>query len=256
MSESEHLVLDFDELPKIKPFPEIANRILKACDDPSATSNTLCELIQGDPGISLKIIEVANSSAYGLSGEVRTLQHAVVVLGFRALKNLALSVAASDVFNETGDSAQARAELWEHSLAVACIANALSGKAGISAEEAFLSGVVHDAGKLVLLDVAPEQYVAATESVTFRSIVDTERTHFGTDHQELGMRCADEWGLPFEISEAMGSHHNIVNDEDNDPLVELVGLSGRAGTTLGVGRQGRGRGFRVVGRFGFDRDFD
>ena len=236
MSESNcSKAISLEDLPAIRPFPEIASRILKACDDPATTANKLCDLIQGDPSISLKIIQVANSSAYGLAGEVRTLRHAVVVLGFRTLKSLALSVAAADVFQSASDAKQARDALWEHSLAVACIANRLSKSVNIDAEEAFLAGIVHDAGKLVFLDLAPEDYMAATENDNLQSIIETEKSLYGIDHQELGLRCADEWGLPFEITEAIGNHHMMFDEQDNDPLVELVAISDSLSRHWGIG---------------------
>jgi len=227
--------ISFDDLPEIRPFPEIAQRIIAACNDAKTTASELCDLIQGDPSISLRVIQVANSSAYGLSGEVRTLRHAVVVLGFRTLRNLALSVAASDVFASAGDDKVARDALWEHSMAVACVANCLSDIANVNAEEAFLAGIVHDAGKLVFLDLASSEYFEATEHDNLKTIIAKERSLYGTDHQELGLRCADEWGLPFEISEAIGSHHQIIENRVDDPLIELIGVADVLARHWGIG---------------------
>ncbi len=192
------------ELPEIRPFPQTASRIIAASKNPDIRAEELCELIQCDPGIGLKIMRVANSSAYGLSGEVRTLRHAVVVLGFKALSNLAVSIAAGDVFASGADDNGARQALWEHSMGCAAVASMLASQMrGMKSEEAFLAGIVHDVGKLMFLDLASEAYCEATAHVLAHNVISTEQELFGADHQELGMRCADDWGLPFEISDAI-----------------------------------------------------
>ncbi len=214
------------ELPEVRPFPEIASRIIAACDDPQTTANQLCDIIQFDASISLKIIRVANSSVYGLSGQVRSLQHAVMVLGFRALRNLAASVAARAVFSAGGQAQPGRDAIWQHSMGCATVASLLAENVStVKHDEAFLAGVLHDVGKLMFLDLAADEYLAATQNASVRDIIEIERNIFGMDHQELGLMCADEWGLPFEIAEAIGGHHNAFGDNDNSDLVNLIGAA-------------------------------
>lgn len=225
-----------EEMPEIRPFPQTASRIIAASNDPDIKAEELCEFIQCDPGIGLKIIRVANSSAYGLSGEVRTLQHAVVVLGFKALSNLAVSVAAGDVFAAGNDVKEARQALWEHSMGCAAVASMLAGHVtGIKSEEAFLAGIVHDVGKLMFLDLGAEAYCEATANSSAHDVIATEQSLFGTDHQELGMRCADDWGLPFEIADAIGAHHSVYEENSNPDLVNLVGFADSLAWSWGIG---------------------
>ena len=225
-----------DDLPEIRPFPEIANRILRAWDDPSTTANDLCELIRCDSAISLKIMRIANSSAYGFGGRVKTIKRAVVVLGFRTLRNLALSVATGDVFTSEGDAKIHFDRLWEQSIACAAVASRMAKLTDIvPPEEAFLSGIVHDVGKLMFFDIAADAYHQATEKVSPRSIVQVENELFGINHQELGLRCADEWGLPYEIAEAIGAHHFAFEENDHPELGNLIGLAESLSRLWGVG---------------------
>ena len=91
-----------DELPELRPFPDVANRMLAACDDPDTNPATLCEIMRCDPAVSVRVLRVANSSMYGFPGEICSVDHAIVVLGFKAIRNLALSFSAGDLFNHLG----------------------------------------------------------------------------------------------------------------------------------------------------------
>ncbi len=76
------------ELPEIRPFPESAQRIIAACKNPDVTARQISDIAHCDPALTLKIVQVANSSVYGMAGNIRTLQHAVVVLGLRTFATL------------------------------------------------------------------------------------------------------------------------------------------------------------------------
>ena len=208
-----------DELPELRPFPDVASRMLAACDDPDPDPATLCEIMRCDPAVSVRVLRVANSSIYGFPGEICSVDHAIVVLGFRAIRNLAVSFAAGDIFQ--GDDPAFR-ELWQHSIGCATIAGLLAKTMpDVAAEEAFLAGMVHDVGKLVFLDVAPQAYTQVTESVDATTIISAEDQAFGLNHQQIGHRCGEQWGLPDEVKEAIATHHE---PEMADFAPEVVGL--------------------------------
>ncbi|MCA9185487.1 MAG: HDOD domain-containing protein [Pirellulaceae bacterium] len=225
--------LRFDELPDIQPFPQIAGQIVSACGTPSITAQTLCEIIQRDPGIALKIMKVANSSAYGLSGRVTNLSHAVVVLGLKSVRNLALSAAASSVFKSGNDTL--RQDLWSHSVACATVASLVAQKSGLNRDDSFLAGIVHDAGKLLLMDAAGQQYLEITGDRSGPERLDAERIAFGTDHQELGLRCAEEWGLPLELSDAISNHHAEMDANFPPGVSDVVNVSNHLSKFWGLG---------------------
>ena len=222
-----------DELPEIRPFPETAGRIVAACNRGDSTAQELCGIIQCDAAITLKLLKIANSSVYGMSGRVTSLQRAVVVLGFRAVRNLALAAAAEDVF--TSDGGTLGQTLWKHSLACASVATLLAKADRVSAEEAFLAGIVHDAGKLILFDAYGENYLEVAGGLPSEQRIAAERERFGTDHQELGLRCADEWGLPMEVADAISNHHDPLDAEDFRGLVDVITVANGLAQHWGVG---------------------
>ena len=141
----------------LRPFPAVASQILSICEDPNVRPRDLANTIQCDPAVSLQVLRIANSSMYGFAGEIRTVDHAIVVLGFRAVKNLAISAAAAGMF-ELGEVAkESRQRLWKHSLACASISGRLATRVDILASEAFLAGIVHDVGKLVFFRRHPRR---------------------------------------------------------------------------------------------------
>ncbi len=212
-----------EELPEIRPFPTAATQLMTACQNPDSSSKDIAAIIQCDPGLAMRLLRVANSSMYGFSREIRTIDHAIVVLGFRTVRDLAVSMAGAEVFSQ-GDSAQAeRAALWHHSLGCATVARMLARHIkGINPEEAFLAGIFHDVGKLIFFDLAADDYIALIANSEPQDRVTEESRIFRVTHEEVGQNCADEWGLAEEISSAIAYHHHPEDTPDDFELVALV----------------------------------
>ena len=165
---------------------------------------------------------VLDSSMYGFSGEIRSVDHAIVVLGFRTVRDLAVSAAAADMFAAGDTAAAARETLWHHSLGCASAARSLGALADVAPAEAFLAGIVHDVGKLIFFDVIPDQYAELSAQADAGSIVSLEDAAFGINHQQIGQACAEEWGLPAEINSAIGHHHTPASASASRQLVAVV----------------------------------
>ncbi len=236
MSASNSLLATLEELPKLRPFPTVASRVMAACEDPNADPKDVSAIIQCDPSMAIRLLNVANSPAYGFSSEISTIDQAIVVLGFRSARNLVLSVAAADVFAGGETAKEARAKLWKHSLGCAAVARLLASQVGnVSPEEAFLAAILHDVGKLVFYDVADTDYLDVTQDVDSNSIINVETEAFGTNHQELGQRCADQWGLPLEIADAIAFHHMPEVAAPDDQLAGVICIANSLVLSLGLG---------------------
>lgn len=219
----------WDTLPPVRPFPVSAMRLIKISSDPSSDVQDLVSIVETDPGYAAKLMQVANSAVYGMSGRVRSIQQAVVVLGFRKLHDITVTLAATEVFSQGDECRKQREQLWNHSLACAVTAQQIAKRLKLPPDEAFLGGILHDVGKLVMLDLAAEEYSLATRDfdrlTSYPELTDLENAAFGQNHQELGMLCADEWGLPFAISSIIGYHHNPEESPDDPELAELMRLT-------------------------------
>lgn len=217
---------------------------MEVSSDPASDVRDLVSIVETDPGFAAKLMQVANSSMYGMSGRVRSIQQSVVILGFRKLHDITVTLAATEVFSQGDACQEAREQLWSHSLACAVTAQQLAKRLNLPADEAFLSGILHDVGKLVMLDMAADEYSNVTREFNrldrYETLTDLETATFGRDHQELGMLCADEWGLPFTVSSVIGYHHHPADSPDDPALSELMRLSNQlveCWNTTGNGRE-------------------
>jgi len=239
------IVENLQRLPELRPFPAVAARVVAVCQDPSTSSKDLVEILRCDPAIAARLLGVANSSMYGCSGRIRTVEHAVVVLGFRAVAHLALSVAGATVFAQGKTAAKERGALWSHSLGVATVARLLAERVpGILPDEAFLAGIFHDVGKLFYHDLAHPVYlellgrIRPPSGLSRSGLVAEEQQVFGISHPELGRECGEAWGLTDEISIAIGYHHCPDAAPDYPDLTAVTGAADVLAWEWQIGSQG------------------
>jgi putative nucleotidyltransferase with HDIG domain len=223
----------------LRPLPSVTMQISNECRRAEVDTRALARLVEGDPAFAIKVLSVVNSSLYGFTREITTIDQALVVLGRTAIAQLALSIAAQQVYN-SGDpvAAEARMQLFRHSLGVAAVASSLIQHESLELDTgtAFLTGILHDIGKLVLLDVAPQTYLTLLENPEpeFES-VELERQLFRTDHSELGAMFGDAWGLTHSISHAIAHHHSL--EQDSLPLLtKTIGLADQLARHWGIGQ--------------------
>jgi HD-like signal output (HDOD) protein len=167
----------------------------------------VADIVECDPAMSAKILQLVNSGYFGLGQRITSVRRAVVYLGIEMIQSLAL---ASHVFTVQvpvvpGFSVE---ELQEHSLLTARLARRIVTDP-MRAEEAFAAAIVHDIGRLLLGLAAPEQLAeiirVAAESKRPRHVV--ERELLGVTHGEIGAYLLGVWGLPLSIVEAVAYHH-------------------------------------------------
>ena len=226
------ILQQLEELPTL---PAVAVRVLQATGDDSSSAGDVVRLIGSDPALSSRILQLTRRSDRGVRDEVTTVDRAVVLLGFEAVRNAVLAVSVFQALGgvpPTGTEPEAtsgergksqspakrfsREGFWTHSLAVACCAELLAeaggggrGAAGVSPSEAFLCGLLHDLGKLALDVALPKSYARVIEAADLLrgDIADVERAVIGVDHQLAGKRLAERWGLPAVVRDVIWLHN-------------------------------------------------
>lgn len=202
-----------DGLPTLEP---VAVKLLQATADSKSDVEEIAQLLRGDPALTAKLLSVANAAATGARGPVRTVEKAVALLGFAAVRSLVLAVKVFEAFAAkpppAGQRAFERNEFWKHALAVACAARRLAAarrEFSVDTEEAFVAGLLHDLGKIALSAVFPKAYdrIAAQADHARGDIADAERTILGIDHTIAGRRLAERWNLPRPLQETIWLHH-------------------------------------------------
>jgi putative nucleotidyltransferase with HDIG domain len=215
--EPQKIELVLAQLESLPPLAPVAARILALTEDSRSSAGQIIELIGSDPSLTMRVLSLLNRADRGVRPEAVTIQNAVVLLGFKTIRQVTLAVKVMEVFGglEAGADADAgvdRVEFWKHCLAVACaarrIAMHLRGHR-VEAEEAFVLGLLHDVGKIGMRAAMPKSFakVVRRASEVRGDVLEVERAILGVDHTLVGRRLAERWNLPRPLIETIWLHH-------------------------------------------------
>jgi HD-like signal output (HDOD) protein len=212
----------------IATLPEVTNRIIATVEDPKSSASQLNKIVSHDPALVTRILKVVNSAFYGLSGQVGSIERAIVLLGLNAVKNIAVAASLGQLFRGAKLGKQFTAkDIWTHCLAVGVTARDLAIRMKLPlGDDAFLSGMIHDVGIMISLQTTPELLRQVCDNATSDPTADfcqLEKSLIGTDHQELGMALAEHWRFPRPCQVVAGYHHRPAElDDPNHMLVNIL----------------------------------
>jgi putative nucleotidyltransferase with HDIG domain len=203
-----------EELEELPTLPIVVVRIMETANDPTASATTLKNIIMTDQAFAAKVLKLVNSPYYGFSGKISTITHAIVVLGFGTVRNLATSLGVSGEFRASkGPSPLDLGLFWTHSVACACAAAVIARHKNVSAkviEEVFIGALLHDIGKLFLNRYFPEQYAVTLKYARAAkcSVLDAGKHSLGISHSAIGGYVALKWNLPPATAAMVTLHHS------------------------------------------------
>lgn len=192
-------------------LPQVVMELVASLGDENCDVDRVARSIARDPAITAKTLRLANSSFYGLSRQVHSIDQAVTILGFSAVRNIATtSGLVAGVSASASGSTDLRA-FWRHSLACAVAARALAQLQQSSSAVAYTCGLLHDVGKLLLMTRFGPAYTQLLGSPAYLANpeVGTERSALGVDHAQLGAMMARQWQLPDDMQNAIARHHQL-----------------------------------------------
>lgn len=208
------------------PAPHVLLRFLTVVEDDRASVAELATLVGLDPALSARFLTVANSPALRRDKEIISLEQCMVTLGTRLARTLAACLAIQSVFARTAGEVQYDFRgFWKHSLRMAEMARAIAAKINYDAiEEAFLAGLLHDVGLLLLLGSVGDRYGDLLQkSIDEAVLSDIEKPMIGTDHPAVGAWLVDQWKLSSFMSDAILFHHkSLIEITDADTLSKIV----------------------------------
>ncbi len=209
-------------LGKLPPFRAVACELMRRVRQDEVSMREIAELIRADAALSADVLRLANSPLFGLSRQVRSILHALALLGAERIRGLALTAALEAMFSEAGHAPAMRL-CWRHNLACALLAENLAAAAVMEPDAAYTAGILHDIGRLALLAVRPSAYAALLETASGeeRDPLAMERAAFGVDHCEAGAWLVRSWQFPAEFESIAGHHHDPA-PEDRFDVPELV----------------------------------
>ena len=188
----------------------------------------LADILIHDPALTAKVLRMANSPYFGMPNKVGSMSQAVITLGSKVITALALSSSVYDLTGKWGSSIN-HVRFWRHSLSVAVAARKIAETVKIGyPEEAFISGLLHDIGVLILESSFPDKYNHIWKEVSSGEKLEIlEENIWGTNHARVGQFLMQQWNLPEIISSAIGSHHcsSMSTSENKQGLCEIVALA-------------------------------
>lgn len=231
---------------KIPSFSTTVAKVFEICSSPNAAASDLYRVISYDPVLTGHLIQLINSAYYGLPNRVTSLARAIIMLGINTVKNMALSTSVLASFKgRLKVPALAVDDFWEHSLGVAVIAKAIAKLQQVrmdEQEEFFVAGLMHDLGKIALIDCYPELYQQALNAakVSRSSLLKSETDAIGIDHCQVGYLIGVKWKLVDRIQAAILSHHEAVVDLHKADLRMwcITGLANQLAKVFSIGSSG------------------
>ena len=233
-------------LGQLPPFSPVLNKLLATLAREDVAYSELAGIIEKDTVMSGNVLRLVNSAAYARRSEINSIPHAISVLGINKLRNVVLGLSISRMW-----SGVKTPKIWSparfnlHSIAVAVMADNLAQHLSVNYPEgAFVSGLMHDFGKLLMAVALPAEYeqVDQLKKATGRDLTDCEREVIGGDHADCSAIALEEWNLPSQIRRAVAFHHRPTENPSFETekegatfhLAELVSAADNAVNHLGV----------------------
>ncbi len=208
-----------DNSPELPFEPTLLPELFSATAESSLQNAAhIAGLVERSQGLAARILRLANAAYYGMQTKVSSLSRAVQLLGLHEVRNIILQLGVSSAVGKLPlPKAFPFEKLWEHQLFTANMARALANAmaqtgrtdGGVSPDELYAAGLLHDMGKTMLAAFCPDEWAAIrdlekTENISF---AEAEEQYWGLDHAVVGARLLTFWGIPRKLTELVSWHH-------------------------------------------------
>jgi putative nucleotidyltransferase with HDIG domain len=208
-------------------LPVVFQELFSRMQDDNAQVSELSEIIAKDQALTTKILKLVNSAFYGQAAQITTISRAVIIMGFQSVRSAALGISVMEQFKKLEHASEGfeLTAFWRHSIGVSCLAKQLSLVLHVAEpEDAFVAGLLHDVGKLVMLQHFPDDVddltrAAAEQQLTWRAC---EEVLFPTNHASIARALFRAWSFPANVVEAVSCHHNPEAASRHATLAALV----------------------------------
>jgi len=238
MERAEILVGAVDDLPTI---PIVATKVLQLLDDPDVSTEEIADLMLTDQVMTARVMKLINSPVYKPAQEITSLKRALVYLGLRHVRELALTTSVINAFDGTSGALELNS-FWEHSFGVGMVSKIIAKKIGYQdLEKAYISGIIHDLGEVFLSNFLRDPFLEVLEYIKTHPVklVDAEAEILGTTHCEIGLSMARKWNFPDAYCDVIACHHNPGEATVDPILCSIVNLADLFCTVRGLNYGGR-----------------
>ncbi len=237
-TELEKFIMTVGDLPTMS---IVATKVMQLVEDEKATAEELAKVVSSDPGVAARVLKISNSAFYSCQRQIQTLPSAIMLLGFNTLKSIVLASSVKDVFKPFG---LLEKMLWEHSFGAALAARMIAEECRcVNGEEAFLAGLMHDIGKIILLNQDRDRFQRLIERCYNDDIdfVTAETSVYPFTHADIGGYVLQKWNFPEVLVIAIIQHHQFEfgDKDDNYPkrLTAVASMADLFCQKLGIGER-------------------
>lgn len=219
--------------------PKIVSTLMSLTSNLESPVEDVSRALSSDPALTAKVLKLSNSSFYGRSRAVDSLEEAILLLGFFSVRSLVIATSTYSMF-DSKEQKGPLLKLWHHSISTAIAARQIAAAVRHPGrDEVFIAALLHDIGKLVMLKRATDEYLEVIAEVedTKESFADVEFRTFGFTHCEVAELLLEGWSFPVAMIEAIRDHHSLPPCEPNEPvpLAHMINLGNLISKKLDVG---------------------
>lgn len=211
-------------------LPNVATKVLKMLRSEEPNINEIVKVVEQDPGLTLKLINITNSPIYALRAEVTSIQSAIMTLGLNKLTNLILSISLYSKFlaQKESEFVNLMDLFWQHSASTGAVSKYLCGLLKQNYKELeFLGGLLHDIGKLAMLQFNTTKYKEVIRLVSegYKNDLEAEKMVYGITHLEVGRILTLQWDLPKELVDVVSYHNTPFTSKEFSLLLAIIRFS-------------------------------
>ncbi len=222
-------------------LPEVYFQVDQVLNDPSFSLEELADVIERDPGVSARLLRIANSALYGFPSRIETIQRAVTMIGTSEIRDMVLATAVISTFRDMPVGMVSMRSFWEHSIACGVAARQIASyRLEANVDRFYLVGLLHDIGRLLMHMALPEQMA----ELLFRHrqgeghLIDLEQQSLGVTHAEVGAELLIGWDLPATLADVVRQHHNVVADPECSIETAVVHVADLLVNAMSMGSSG------------------
>ena len=225
---------------KLPEAPTIISELNDVITDPFATSNDVAQVVNKSPSLAALLLKIVNSAYYGFPSRIDRISRAVTIIGTKEISGLALGICVMRAFNDIPAEVIDMQAFIRHSLACGMVARILGALKNMEqTEQLFVSGLLHDIGKLIVFKYFPEytQHYMRLAEASGESVLHTEKSVLGLNHTQIGRHLLRKWRLPPELENNVVFHHTPAKSPD--PIkAGILQLADLIANGLGIGTSG------------------
>jgi putative nucleotidyltransferase with HDIG domain len=237
-TELEKTIMSAGDLPTI---PIVATKVMQLIESDRATAAELSKVVSSDPAVAARVLKISNSSFYGRQGKIQNLSSAIVLLGFTTLKSVVVTASLRQVYQPFGLTEKM---LWEHSFGAGLASKIIAKKiGGLDEEEAFLAGLFHDIGKVIMNSQDPTKFQMVMERCYNEEIRfnEAEKSFYSFTHEEAGALVIKKWNFPDSLTQTVLQHHAFSFSDLSDiailQMTSVINLADLFCLRLGIGQR-------------------